>query len=143
MNRASISRLTTTGTINAAALEIIAGLTRGLWVRSIEIGITAATASIYAVGRPAAKGVTPTSPLAFPILDSDRELTIATTALAWGTPPTVPASFYKASSFPAVIGSGANQQFGNLWVPAGGTLVLWNLAGNSVAYVSIAIDEEE
>lgn len=139
------SRLTTGTGAGAAALEIIAGTLKGCWLRSIDFTLAAATASLYAIGRPAAKGVTPTTPLGFLIPESGDPVpstVTATTALAWATPPTVPAAFYKQVSLPATVGAASPQWvFDKLFIPLGQTLVLWNLALNSAAYVNIVIDE--
>src|SRR5438874_7032510 len=97
MTRGSQSRRTTSGTIGTAALEIIAGPRNGFWLRSLELTLVAATASVFAIGRPGAKGVTPTAPVA--ILPeagaADLGAITAATALAFGTGPTVPTSFYR------------------------------------------------
>lgn len=155
MTRGSTSRRTTSGTIGTAALEIIAGPAKGFWLRWFEYTLVAATASVFAIGRPGSKGVTPTAPVA--ILPeaggADLGAITATTALAWGTGPTVPTIFYRRSSLPATIGAEMVWPFGptlpsrggftggGLWVPAGLSIVLWNIAANSLVDVSIVLDE--
>lgn len=134
----------TTGVTNATpAFEIIAGLSRGLRILEIALSLAAATASTYSLGRPAAKGANPTTPL--PLLsdeNADANESQARIAGAWGTPPTVPARFIRQVSFPATIGSERIWKFeGGLWVPIGTTLVLWNSATNGVVDVSIVASE--
>jgi hypothetical protein len=144
MARGSINRLTTGAASGSAALEIIAGADRGFWLRELFVTLAAATTSVYGVGRPAAKGVTPTSPVR--LLPEDgvdlaaNSPITAATALAWATPPTAPTSFYRQASLPATIGAQVWWTFENLFVPAGSTIVLWNGAANSVAYVDVVCD---
>lgn len=143
MTRASAARLTASGSSGAAALEIIAGATKGLWLRRIEVTLAAATASIFGVGRPAAKGITPTAPvLMLPDFSADPTTLQGSTAVAWGTGPTVPANFYRQVSLAAAIGAQAIFTFDNgLWLSPGTSFVLWNGAANAVAYVNVIADE--
>lgn len=127
----------TTATTNAtAAWEIRTASTPGR-VKILEVGLFlgAATASVYGLGRPAAIGVTPTSPQDF--LPEDPNDVIASgvvqSALAWGTGPTVPANFFRRISLAATIGNGIIWTFPKgLVLPVSGGLVLWNLATNGV-----------
>lgn len=107
--------------------------------------INAATASVFGFGRPGATGITPTSPQT--VLAEDGGNTAAgntTTALAWGTAPTVPANFFRRVSLPATIGAGI------IWTFPRGinvlktlSTVLWNPSGgsNSVADAWCVVDE--
>lgn len=142
MIRASISRLTTGVGSGAAALEIIAGATKGFWLRQIDITLAAATASVYQIGRPTAKGITPTTPvLLMPEESADPTTCQVATALAWATPPTIPAQFYQSVALPAAIGAQAVFNFDRLWVPPLASIVLWNGAANGAIYVNITLDE--
>jgi hypothetical protein len=136
---------TTDGTTGTAGWEIRTGSTPGR-ARLFEIGFTivAATASVVGLGRPAAIGVTPTSPVDFDPEDPNDVLAtgVVQSALAWGTGPTIPAKFIRRISFPATIGSGVIWTFPKgLVIPVSSGLVLWNLAGNSVldAYAAVSI----
>jgi len=123
---------------NTPAFEIIAGATRGFKLLEMEIALAAATASTYSLGRPAAKGVTPTSPLAL-LNEENGDPSEGQTRIAgaWGTPPTIPARFLRQVAFPATISSSRYWTFANgIIIPAGGTLVLWNSAANGVIDVS-------
>lgn len=137
---------TITGTTGAAGWEIRTGSTPGLF-RLMEIGFTlvAATASKIGLGRPAAIGVTPTTPVDFQLRDPNNVLASGAlqSALAWATPPTIPAQFFKVIGLPATIGAGVIWEFGprGIVIPISSSLVLWNMATNSVlnAYAVIEL----
>lgn len=149
MNRLAQSRLTTATTSGNPCLEIIAGALKGFWLRELSLSLAAATASVFGLGRPAAKGVGPTSPVALLPTATVATIPVGTsTALAWGTTaPTSPASFLRQLALAATIGqrtflySDLNEGR-KLFVPAGASLVLWNVAATSAAYVDLTIDEE-
>lgn len=139
----SLANRTTVTTSAAANLEIIAAAALGYKLMEIGMMINAATQSVFGLGTPAAKGITPTSPVT--VLAEDAGNTAAgstTTALAWGTAPTVPANFLRRVNLPATVGAGCI-----LTSPRGITvlkatsLVLWNLALGSVADVWVVVDE--
>lgn len=142
MIRASIGRRTSDGTTATAAFELIAPSDKTVILREMTVSLAAATASIYALGRPAAKGITPTTPVALLFESGSFKPPATTTALAWGTGPTVPAQFYRRIGFPAVIGSFITWTFsGGLALGPGETLVLWNGAANGLADVTVVCDE--
>lgn len=134
------STVTTTG---AAAAEFRAP--SGYPARFREVGLTlgAATASTYGFGRPAAIGVTPTSPITFVAVnpaDSGAAQAMSS-AVAWGTGPTAPTQFFRRITLPATIAAGVIWT----WPPetlivgpgnaAAGvaSVVIWNLATNSAS----------
>lgn len=131
----------------AAAVELIANANKLCKVREIGIIIVNATASTFALGRPAAKGITPTTPVG--LLDTgngDAGAATATLAVAWGTPPTIPAAFFRVCSLPATAGASLTpvwkfDQGIGLVVPAGGSLILWTLTTVSIADVYFTIEE--
>jgi hypothetical protein len=134
----------TSGAANAsAAWEIrCSASTRA---RLMELGVTlaAATASTYGLGRPAAIGLTPTAPVDFQPEDPADIIVagLVQSALAWATGPTVPANFHRRIGFPATIGSGILWTWQNgLVIPAGGSIVLWNLALNGVVDAYAVLD---
>ena len=136
---------TSDGSNAAAAWEIRAGATPGR-VRLMEIGffLVAATASIIGLGRPAAIGITPTTPKNFVPYDSNDVIAsgVIQSSLAWGTGPTVPADFLRRIALPATIGTGVIWTFGDgIVIPVSKSLILWNLAANSVldAYAVVRI----
>jgi hypothetical protein len=142
--RASIARLTTTsGTTGTAALEILAPTVKACHVVSIDLRLAAATASSYGLGRPAAKGTTPTSPVTLlPVTGNDFSAVQTKTALAWGVGPTLPTAFFRRVDFPATVGKAIKWVFAKgLFIPAGASLVLWNLATNGIVSVNVTVDE--
>lgn len=138
----TLSQRTSDGTTGAAAWEIIAG-TKAIAVRELSIALAAATASTFGIGRPAAAGITPTSPVLFQSTAKPGTTALAKAAVAWGTGPTVPAAFLRRIGFPATIGSSIVWSFSEngILIPAGGTLVVWNLASNGVADVWALVEE--
>lgn len=133
---------TSSGTTGTAAWELRSTATDRLYVLEIGVFLAAATASTYAIGRPAAIGVTPTSPVTVLAEDPAAPAGTGTTALAWGTGPTVPTAFFRRVSFPATIGSGVIWTFPRgLIIPVSSSLVLWNAATNGVVDVYAVIDD--
>jgi hypothetical protein len=134
----------------APIVELIASAVKGCKIREIGIIIVNATASTFGLGVPAAKGVTPTTPV--PLLDmaqGDSGAAGATLAVAWGTPPTIPAAFFRQCSLPATAGAALNPtwrfnklEYGNgLFVPAGTSIILWSLTTVSIADVFFTVEE--
>ena len=135
---------TTAGTDAAAAWEIITGATPGR-AKVLEIGVTlaAATASTYAIGRPAATGITPTDPVNFLPQDPNDVIAdgVVQSAVAWGTGPTVPAGYLRRISLPATIGAGVIWTFPEgLFIPVSSSIVVWNIAVNGVADVYVVVE---
>jgi hypothetical protein len=136
----------TIGAANAAAAwEIRTGTTPGR-AKLIEIGffVVAATKTVIGLGRPAAIGVTPSSPVDF--LPEDPNDVVASgvvqSSLSWATGPTVPVAFLRRVSLPDVVGTGVIWTFPKgITIPVSSGLVLWNLSTNSVldAYAVIEI----
>ena len=127
---------TSSGTAATAAWEIIAGSTPGN-AKLIELGIflSAATSSVYGLGRPGAIGITPTTPVDFLQEDPNNLLAsgVVRSAIAWQTGPTVPTNFMRRLSLPASIGAGVIWTFPEgIVIPASGSLVLWNIGTNSI-----------
>jgi hypothetical protein len=138
----SLANRTSNVTSGAAALELRTAATDQAVVLEIGIFLAAATASTYGIGRPAAIGVTPTTPITVLAEDSGSPAGTAQTALAWATPPTVPANFFRRVAFPATIGSGVIWTFPRgLTIPVSSSLVIWNLATNGVIDAYVVIDE--
>ena len=112
-------------------------------ILSVELTQNTAVAGVYGVGRPAAIGITPTTPQTF-IDEADGNAATANTtaAVAWGTGPTVPANFLRRYSCAATIGVGF------IYLPPGGiglavssSLVIWIIATAPVCDVSASIQE--
>lgn len=141
MRYGTLASRTSSGTTGTAAWELIAG-TVGCRVKQIQVTLAAATASTYGLGKPAAVGITPTSPVQFLDARGGAYPLLSKAALAWGTGPTLPAQFMRRVGFPNVITSSILWVFENeLYIPAGGSIVLWNLGTNGVVDISADISE--
>jgi len=146
MARFQLGVRTSNVTSAQALFEIIAG-NKGCRLRGINITLATAVTGVFGAGRPAAAGITPTTPVAF--LSSDGsvgEPSLTKIALAWGTSPTAPASFYHRVSVPATVGAVAALVFtvqgkGAIWIPAGSTFTLHNVTGGPTLDATIEIEE--
>jgi len=139
----SASQRTTSGTAATAAWEVRSTSSNKPKVMEVGISINAATASVFGLGRPAAIGITPTSPVTFlDESDGNGAAGLTTCAVAWGTGPTVPANFFRRVSTPATVGAGIIWTFPRgLGLPVSGSIVVWNIGTDSVADVWAVVDE--
>jgi hypothetical protein len=136
-----IERLTSATSIAAATYELRTASTDRGKVERISIFIRAATASVYGIGRPAAIGVTPTSPATWLALDPAEPAGTVQTALAWGTGPTVPANFFKRIQL-AVNSEGIILTFPTrLVIAVSSSIVLWNITATAVCHVNVMGEE--
>ncbi len=137
------SQRTSSGSISTAAWEIRSTSTNKPKLMELGISINAATASVFGLGRPGAIGLTPTTPITWlDESDGNGPAGLTTSALAWGTGPTVPTNFFRRVSTPATIGSGIIWTFPRgLGLPVSGSVVLWNITATSVADVWGVVDE--
>lgn len=127
------------GTIAHASFELIGDGTNAFRLVEMTVSMAAATASIFQLGRPAAKGITPTTPKAAQEQHGVRVGGV-TSAVAWATEPTVPASFLATFHLAATIGSRVQQEFQDLWIPPTQTIVLWNSSATGAAIVSGVVE---
>jgi hypothetical protein len=140
MQRFERADRTSNVTSGQPALEIIAGA-KGCRVLAIKISLVTAVATVLGIGRPAAKGITPTTPLSFVSQDNDTPAS-STTALAWGTPPTAPATFFERWSSTGAIGGQKDFIFAQgLWIPPGLTLTVHNITGGATLDIVTDIQE--
>ena len=133
---------TTNVTINQAMMEIIAGASSRLAV--LELGMINATAVglTIGLGRPAAIGITPTTPSLLQRMDPADTACVGATALAWGTSPTSPVFFMRRFTFPAAIGMGVVWTWPKgLMIPTNGSVVLWNISATQASDVNIAAED--
>jgi len=86
----------TTATQNAV-LELRAGASDRARLVELGLTLTAQTLTPVGLGYPQALGVTPTAPVTL-LSESDGATCGITSALAWATPPTVPAYFYRRAT---------------------------------------------
>lgn len=142
-SRFGTGRTTTNTTSGAAVMEIINQGTVEAFIKAITVTQNVAAVSVVGVGRPAAAGITPTSPVA---LQSDNgvDVTLTKTALAWGTGPTVPANFYRLANFLATIGDSRRFEFSGQGLRLGPnqTLVVWGVSGTSNTY-NVTVEAEQ
>jgi hypothetical protein len=124
-----------------ACFEIRTSSTDRARVKEIHISLVTAAATVIGIGRPAAIGVTPTSPKTVLPEDSAGPTGTVTTAVAWGTGPTVPANYLERFSFPATIGAGIMIPFQELIIPVSSSLILWNILGGATLDVTVVVDE--
>jgi hypothetical protein len=91
-------------------------------IREIGVFNNSGAAAEVGLGRPAAIGITPASPVAVQATNSIDVIagntTVATTT--WGTAPTVPGTFMRRVTLQSVIGAGV------IWVWNPGEFVLWS-----------------
>lgn len=141
---------TTNATVDQACLEIIGST--AIQARLIEIYIAmvggSATTPTIGLGRPAAVGVTPTSPVTI-VGEDANDAPTTKTALAWGTSPTAPTVYMRRWSSGAQANQG--QETWRFWPGiliaksgAANSLTLHNIATatNLVLDVWMVVDEE-
>jgi hypothetical protein len=138
----SLGVRTTDATIAHDCLEIFTAATDRAAILEIGISIVAATASVFGLGRPADKGITPTAPVTLLAEDSGSPAGTVQTALAWATQPTVPTAFLRRVSLPATIGAGIIWTFPRgLIIPISFSIVVWNITAVSLADIWVVVDE--
>ena len=139
----SLARRTTGVTSGTAGHELRSGANDRVAVLEVGVFLGAATASTYGIGRPAAIGVTPTSPVTLlPEDPANGTTAVSQSALAWATGPTAPTDFFRRIGLPATVGTGVIWTFPRgLVIAISSSLVLWNLATNGVVDVYHVVDE--
>lgn len=112
-------------------------------VLQMELSQVTAVAGVFGIGRPAALGITPTSPQTFvDESDGNGATGLTTAAVAWGTGPTVPTNFNRRYSCLAGIGAGFIAVFpGGLGLPVSGSVVIWIIATAPVCDVNAVVSE--
>lgn len=144
MSRFSSGVASAAGTNNTPIIEIInTSTTKDAYVKSITAGLAAGTATSLGLGRPAAIGITPTTPAA--LLDEyGSDTGVVKTAIAWGTAPTVPASYLRRGQAAAAIGNQIVFTFAGkgLRLQPGQTLVLWTLTTSSLCNVTAEVEQD-
>lgn len=145
----ALAQRTTNGVAGAAAWEVRSSA--GVKPKVMEIGVSQVTAvaGVFGIGRPAAIGITPTSPQTF--VDEGDGGTVHGTfgpagstvaAVAWATPPTVPTNFNRRLSCAATVGVGAIFTFPRgLGLPVSSSFVVWVIATAPVCDVWAVVEE--
>ena len=139
----SLSQRTIVTAAGGATWEIIPGVRRP---RILEIGLSQVTAvaGTFGIGRPAAIGIDPTTPVLFQAeLQGDQAATSAAVVAWTTTPPTVPTVFFRRVTCPATIGAGFIFTFprGLYCTPSTTSIVIWVIATAPVCDVWAVLDE--
>lgn len=146
----SASQVTTATAAAAAAWEVRSASTNKPKV--MEVGLSqnvAGATAVFGLGRPAAIGITPTTPVTF-VDESDGGTAVTdnaptgltTCAVAWGTGPTVPVTFLRRVALPAAIGAGVIWTFPRgLGLAFSAGLVVWIIATAVATNVWAVVDE--
>jgi hypothetical protein len=138
----SLANRTSNVTSANACLEVRTTSTDRPRVMEIGISLVTAAATVIGIGRPAAIGITPTTPVTVLAEDPGDPAGTVSTALAWGTGPTAPTNFLRRWSFPATIGSAVIFTFPRgLIIPISSSIVLWNILGGATLDAYVVIDE--
>ena len=138
----SIARRTTNVTSGAAAHTFYTPAGARVSLLEASIFMAAATASTYGLGRPAAAGATPTSPVLLQAEDPASPAATVNSALAWTTSPTNPTESLRRWASPATIGTGVIFTFPRgIIIAISSNFVLQNLALNGVADAYFTVDE--
>ena len=137
----SLGAVTVNVTAGTCAWEIRTAATDRALLYEIgwALGIGATGAGPDGIGRPAAIGVTPTSPLTFQAENPADPASTVTAATAWGTGPTAPTSFLRR--FKPRSGLQVATFPRGLLIPVSGSIVLWNISGAIAADVWAYVDE--
>ena len=129
---------------SGAIWEIIAPPLQNIRLRRLVLSSAVATTGIYGLGRPAAKGVTPTTPVLFQAERLNSDAAVTAGAVAWATPPTAPSVAYLTRhTVLAALGSGFELDFGEdgLEVLKNTTIVLFGIGTVVACDVSAQIEE--
>lgn len=138
----SIARRTTNVTSGQSAHTIYTASTDRAALLEAGIFMGAATASTYSLGRPAAAGITPTSPVLLLAEDAGGPAATVNSALAWSTSPTSPTNDLRRWASPATIGTGVIFTFPRgVIIAVSANFVLQNLATNGVVDSYFVVDE--
>jgi len=138
----SIARRTTNVTSGQSAHTIYTAASDRGAILEAGVFMAAATASTYSLGRPAAAGITPTSPVLLLAEDPGNPAATINSALAWGTSPTSPTTDLRRISLPATIGTGVIWTFPRgMIIAISSNFVLQNLATNGVVDSYFVVDE--
>lgn len=139
---ASLALRTSNATINQAPAQLLC--TAGVKCRILELSLVqvTATASSYAIGRPAAIAVSPATTSTFQRDDSADPACVTTVSLTYGTSPTNPTIPHRRWNSAATVGVGIVWTFPRgIVVPVSGTFTVANITSSVALDLNIAIDE--
>lgn len=138
----SIGVRTTNLTITQACVEMRTTAAVRAAILELEIIQATGTAQSLGFGRPQAIGVTPGG-ISTPIRDEPgAPVCVTTTALSWGTSPTVPLVFARRWNSAATIGVGKQWTFPRGFsIPVSSSVVVWNITASVANDINIVHDE--
>lgn len=140
----SIDGVTSLFTASSAGAELRTTSTDGARLLTWTWGLNANPASAFtlALGRPAAIGITPTTPVTWVREDPAAPVgTVQLVTAGWGTAPTAPANFFRR--FRIFHNCYMIWEFPEgLRIAVSNSLVLWNAVGTAVA-VQMALTGDE
>lgn len=138
----SIGQRTSNVTSGQPAQTILTAASRSVALLEYGIFMAAATASVFALGRPAANGVTPGTQALFQAEDPNAQASVTNGVLTWTTAPTSPTVAMRRWASPATVGTGVIWTFPRgLRIGTSSNLVAQNLATNGVTDQHAVIDE--
>ncbi len=139
----ALAQRTTSGTAATASWEIRSTSGNKPKILQMELTQVTAVAGVYGIGRPAAIGITPTSPQTFvDEADGNGATGLTTACVAWGTGPTVPANYNRRYICAATIGQGFISIFpGGLGLAVSSSAIIWIIATAPVCDVSAVVSE--
>jgi hypothetical protein len=130
------------GTSGVAQCELRAAATDPIYVQEIGIFLNAATASTIGIGRPANTPAGGTPVLGQANNQDDAVSVGGVITAGWTTSPTVPTQFLRRFGLPAAIGNGMIFTWPKgLRVKQGTSIVIWNLATNSITSIYFIWEE--
>ena len=130
MSLYGLSQRTTATAAASACWEVRSASTNKPRLMEMGISQVTAVAGTYGMGRPAAIGVTPTSPQNFVAEDdASAPTSLSTAAVAWTTAPTVPANFNRRITAAATIGVGVIWTFPRgMDIATSNSIIIWIIA---------------
>lgn len=136
----------TTGVVSTAPFWELRTGANPVKLRELGLTLGGTSATIYpiALGVPAARGVTPTTPVAFQAEDPGDPASLTFSALAWATPPTNPLIFLRRfTTIGSSFGSGIVWRFfDGLMIPANSSLVLAHVSATTTTWDVWAVIQE-
>ncbi len=129
-------------TINRPSLEVIAGASSRLAILEMSVYCVSGGAFTLGLGRPAAIGVTPTTPVLLQRFDPADTACLGKTAVSWGTGPTSPTFFMRRCTPASAAGSGVVWTWPlGLIVPVNGSVVIWNVTQTNPYDFNVTAEE--
>ena len=139
----SLAQRTSNVTISNTCWTVISAATNKPKIMEMGLTMVTGTAIGIGIGRPAAVGITPTTPVNFlDESDGGGPAGLTTACLAWGTLPTSPTQFLRRFFMPATIGAGFIATFPRgLGMPISQNVTFFNITAGVTTDVYAVVDE--